>query len=241
MKKLLAAATLLVLAGQASAHDLWLEREGEGFGLYYGHKHSGHAGVKLMKYEPEWVREALCFDAAGRKLAFQSAQSFRSPQSPPTYPYRIPRECAAACVLTSSGYWTKTPYGTENRPKADVRMPIKSWLSVESVKRIDRWSAELAEPLTAWLEMTPLVDPGSLREGKKLRLSVSFDGRPVEGVVVSYDGKPRGTTGSDGRINIRVRHGGFQVIQASLTLPDASGKADEVIHAANLNFELPEE
>jgi nickel transport protein len=58
---------------------------------------------------------------------------------------------------------------------------------------------------------------------------------------VSYDGKPRGTTGRDGRINIRLRHGGFQVIQASLTRPDASGKADEVIHSANLNFELPEE
>jgi hypothetical protein len=31
------------------------------------------------------------------------------------------------------------------------------------------------------------------------------------------------------------------VIQASPTRPDASGKADEVIHAANLNFEMPEE
>ena len=234
MKKLLAAA-LLVLSAQAQAHDLWLEREGEGLGLYYGHKHAGHEGLKLMEYEPEWVREALCFDASGSKVAFQSLQS------PPTHPYRIPRECAAACVLTSSGYWTKTPYGKENLPRAEARMPIKSWLSFESVKRIDRWSTELAEPLTSWLEMTPLGDPAGLREGKKLRLFVSFEGRPVEGVVVSYDGKPRGATGRDGRINIRLRHGGFQVIQASLTRPDASGKADEVIHSANLNFELPEE
>jgi nickel transport protein len=51
MKKLLAAATLLVLSGQAQAHDLWLEREGEGFGLYYGHKHAGHEGVKFMEYK----------------------------------------------------------------------------------------------------------------------------------------------------------------------------------------------
>ena len=33
----------------------------------------------------------------------------------------------------------------------------------------------------------------------------------------------------------------FQVIQASHSLPDASDKADEVIHTSNLNFELPEE
>ena len=37
-----------------------------------------------------------------------------------------------------------------------------------------------------------------------------------------------------------MHHGGFQVIQASLTLPDASGKADEVVHTADLDFELPE-
>ena len=53
MKKLLAAVTLLVLSGQAQAHNLWLEREGEGLELYYGHKHSGHEGVELMEYEPE--------------------------------------------------------------------------------------------------------------------------------------------------------------------------------------------
>jgi nickel transport protein len=230
MKTLLLMA-FLVLAGQAQAHDLWLEREGEGLVLHYGHKHAGHEGVAFMEYQPEWVREALCFDAAGGELAFHS---------PTGHPYRIPRECAVACVLSSSGHWTKTPYGTENVPRAEARMPIKSWLSFDSVKRIDRWSAELAKPLTRWLEMTPLNDPASVREGKKVRLLVSFDGQPAEGVVVSYDGRPRGTTGRDGRINIRLRHGGFQVIQASLALPDASGKADEIVHSANLNFEVPE-
>jgi len=232
MKRLLLAA-ILVLSGQAHAHDLWLEREGpgEGIGLYYGHKYSRHGGAKLLEYRPEWVREALCFDAAGRETALQA---------PAGYPYRIRGECAVACVLTSSGYWTKTPYGTENVPRAEARMPLKSWLSYESVKRIDHWSAAFAEPLTGWLEMTPLGDPASLRQGRKLRLRVTLDRQPVEGVAVSYDGKPRGLTGRDGKINIRLRHGGFQVIQASLSLPDASGRADEIVHSANLNFELPE-
>lgn len=220
------------LAAPAAAHDLWLAKEEGELGLYYGHKYSAHEGAELIEYEPAWVRDALCFDRAGAQIAFEARAA---------YPYRMRGECAAAYVLTSSGYWTKTPYGTKNVPKTEARMPIKSWLSYESVKRIDRWDAALAKPLAAGLELTPANDPSKLRKGDKLRLRVTFDGEPVEGVVVTYDGKPRGQSGADGRINVRVRHGGFQVIQASLSRPNASDKADEVIHSANLNFELPED
>jgi nickel transport protein len=120
-------------------------------------------------------------------------------------------------------------------------MPVKSWLSHDSVKRIDRWAEPLAKPLAAGLELIPLEDPLRLRKGEKLHLRVTFDGKPVEDADVAYDGKPRGRPGPDGRINIRLRHGGFQVIQASVTRAIASGKADEVIHSTHLNFELPEE
>ena len=222
---------LVLLAGSSHAHDLWLEKENGGLGLYYGHKRSAHEGAEFLEYEPTWVLKALCFDGAGRETRFEEKKS---------YPYRIPEECAVAYVLVSSGYWTKTPYGTQNVPKAEARMAIKSWLSYESAKRIDHWSAALAKPLTGGLEMTPLDDPLGLGKGKKLRLRVTFDLQPAGGVVVAYDGKPRGQTGEDGLVNLRVRRGGFQVVQASLSRPDPSGKADEVIHSANLNFELPE-
>jgi nickel transport protein len=223
-------AWVLVLAGHAHAHDLWLEKEEGGFGLYYGHKHSGHQGATLLEYPSAWVRESLCFDAEGMKVPVQSSG---------IYPYRIRGECAAAHVSISSGYWTKTPYGTQNVPKDQVRMPVESWLSHDSVKRIDHWTEPLARPLAGGLELTPLEDPLRLHKGEKLRLRVTFDGAPVEDAVVAYDGKPRGRPGPDGEINIRVRHAGFQVIQASFTRSIASEKADEVIYSTNLNFELP--
>jgi nickel transport protein len=120
-------------------------------------------------------------------------------------------------------------------------MPIESWLSHDSVKRIDRWTDALAKPLAKGLELTPIEDPLRLRKGEKLRLRVSFDGKPTQDAIVAYDGRPRGQPGPDGEINIRLRHGGFQVIQATLTRPISSGKADEVIHSTNLNFEIPEQ
>jgi nickel transport protein len=232
MKGLLAVLVIGVGAGTAQAHDLWLERQDGGFGLYYGHKYSDHGGATFVEYQVEWVREALCFDAAGTRIPFQSEE---------VYPYRMRGECAVAHVSISSGYWTKTPYGTQNVGKDEARMPVKSWLSHDSVKRIDHWTESLAKPLAGGLELTPLEDPLRLRKGKKLRLRVTFDGTPVEDADVAYDGKPRGRPGPDGVINIRLRHGGFQVIQASLIRSIASEKADEVIYSANLNFELPEE
>jgi nickel transport protein len=230
--KILLFAAVMAVAGHAYAHDLWLEKEDGGLGLYYGHKHSHHQGTALVEYEASWVREGLCFDASGKSIPFQAEA---------VYPYHMRGECAAAIVAISSGYWTKTPYGTQNVPKGEARMPIKSWLSHDSVKRIDRWSEALAKPLAGGLELTPLEDPLTLQKGKKLRLLVTFDGEPVQDAVVAYDGKPRGRPGRDGAINIRVRHGGFQVIQATRTLAVASEKADEVIYSTNLNFELPEE
>jgi nickel transport protein len=231
MQGLLVGLVIALAAGHAQAHDLWLEKEEGDLLLRYGHKYSTHQGSTFLEYPVEWVREALCFDATGARISYQAGEA---------YPYRMQGECAAAHVSISSGYWTKTPYGTRNVAKDEARMPVKSWLSHESVKRIDRWTESLARPLAGGLELTPLVNPLELRKGEKLRLRVTFDGAPVDDAVVAYDGKPRGQPGRDGGINIRLRHGGFQVIEASVTRALASEKADEVIHSASLNFELPE-
>jgi hypothetical protein len=59
----------------------------------------------------------------------------------------------------------------------------------------------------------------------------------VEGAIVTYDGKARGRTGEAGTLNIRLRHAAFQSIAASLTLPLGTPEAEQVIHAAHLNFE----
>ncbi len=223
---------VIAVASGASAHDLWLEREDGGLGLYYGHKYSDHGGATFVEYQAEWVREAVCFDASGARIPFESEEG---------HPYRMRGKCAAAHVALSSGYWTKTPYGTENMPKDEARMPIESWLSHDSVKRVDRWTDALGEPLADGLELTPLENPLEQRKGEKLRLRVTFDGKPAQDAVVAYEGRPRGQPDPDGEINIRLRHGGFQVIQATLTRPIVSEKADEVIHSTNLNFEIPEE
>ena len=221
--------TTLLAATTAQGHDLWLDRIGNGYELLYGHRHSGHSGQDTIEYQPSAVQRLVCFDTGGKAVG-QGATA--------RYPARLAGDCAVSYALLSSGYWTKTPYGTKNVPKDEVDAAVSSWLSFEGVKRIDHWGQALARPLTQDLELVPLDDLLALGDGDKLRLQATFRGQPVAGAVVAYDGKPRGQTGPDGWINVKVRHGGLQVVEATLRRPLDGLKADEEVHTSTLSFTL---
>jgi hypothetical protein len=99
----------------------------------------------------------------------------------------------------------------------------------------------LVTPLTKELELVALDNPATLKNGAKLHLRAYFQSKPAANVTVAYFGKPRGVTGTDGTMNIRLNEAGFQLIQASLELPIIganASKADKTIHSSALQFEL---
>lgn len=214
----------------AHAHDLWLEKSDKQYTLFQGHRHSTHAGTETMEYGTQFVASATCFDARGgkRSLAVGGAA-----------PWTARGDCAVLMLDVSSGYWSKTPWETRNVPKTEVKGALKSWLSKESLKRFDAWSAALAQPLGAGFEIVPTSDPFTLKPDDKLVVRVVYGGKPLADVPVAYHGETRGATDPDGRIAIRLRHGGVQLIAASIELPLNDGKADIESIAATLQFELP--
>lgn len=229
--RLLPGLSALLCALPVLAHDLWLEQEQGELVLYEGHRHSSHAGADSIAYAPGFVREALCLDTTGRTRGLAVGK---------TAPWRTGETCAALRVAVSSGYWSKTPWETVNKPRDQVPGVIKSWLSEESVKRIEHWSAGADRPLGSGLEITPAGDPLAIRPGSKLVVLVTEDGQPKAGVPVAYGEDTRGVTGEDGRIAIRLRHGGIQLISASVDTPLTDGKADRRIRSASLQFDLPQ-
>lgn len=220
---------LLVQVTATWGHDLWIERAADLHTLAYGHERSGHDGAGKLEYKADSVREALCFDSAGKETRADRTLA---------YPATLRGDCAASWFLVSSGYWSKTPRGTRNLPRTEAGPSLDSWLSIESVKRVDRWSAGLAKPLSPALELAPQTDPANLKAGDKLTVRAFFQGKPAADVTVAYFGKPRGITDADGRVNVRLANPGFQLLQASLTLPLADARADKVIHGTNLQFEI---
>ncbi|UHD16549.1 DUF4198 domain-containing protein [Thiocapsa bogorovii] len=214
----------------AVAHDLWVEPEAAGYQLLYGHHPQvSHAGARQIAYAPDIVKSVVCLDAAGGRRPVKAGDGS---------PVKIEGDCGVLYVLTSSGYWTKTTAGTKNLKKTEAASPLGSWQSFESVKHIVRWGSGAASPLATPLEIVPAENPLVLKDGDKLTLRVLAEGQPVADATVSYDGKPRGQTGADGTLNIRVKHGGLQLIQASTRTPYSGPEADEVVHTTALTFAL---
>ena len=79
-----------------------------------------------------------------------------------------------------------------------------------------------------------------LKSGEKLRLLVTQEGKPRVGVTVAYDDKPRGVTGKDGRINVRIRDGGLQRLTAGITEALTDGKADKRMRSTALFLPIAE-
>lgn len=221
---------ILVSVSVLYAHDLWLSTIKDGsYVLRYGHISSAHRGEKNIEYNVDNIKDVVLFNGEGEKV--EVAYKLE-------YPLKIPRGPSVIFVVFSTGYWTKTVEGTKNLSKDKVEIPISSWLSFEYVKFMKVWNNALSIPLTDYLEIVPQDDIENAKVGKKLTFLVTYKRNPVKNVVVAYDGKPIGVTDEKGRINIRIKKKGLQIIQATYKEKADGKKTDEVIHTTTLNWEI---
>jgi nickel transport protein len=219
-----------LLASASHAHDYWFERSGEDYLLHRGHRFSEHQGEKEVPFDPAIVTGVRCLrhgSAAPAPAAVSAG-----------YPLRVQGPCLAIQVTADSGYWSQTLTGTRNQGKDELFGVLRSWQALESVKRVEAWTERLREPLSTDLELVFTENPFSLAVGDKVRLAAVLDGEPVAGVTVAYHGDPRGVTGDDGRVNLRIRHQGLQFISASLEQPLDSERADKRVRSTILMFDI---
>ncbi len=222
-------AFLLLFASIVLAHDLWVDREGDYYVLYYGHLYPSKGESRFLEYNPSDVISFKCFSEQG-KLKTSSFER--------TYPVRLKGKCAVVYAQIFSGYWSKTITETKPVPKDKARWVMESWQSYESVKRIYTWSEELKKPLTEDLEIVPTEDPFRVKVGDKITLIVFYKGNPVKNTLVYYEETFIGNTDENGKINVRIRHKGIQVIQASFKLKADGVKADYTVITSSLIFTL---
>jgi nickel transport protein len=222
----------ILLATAAEAHDYWFEDEPDSAAviMYRGHRYSEHTG-SLEPYDPAIVQASACINGAGEPETLTVVR---------VYPLQLPAECSALVVVVDSGYWTETTSGTFNTVLTGRDDVVGSWKSIETVKLITAWTEALSQPVSGELEIVPTGNPFALEPGDKLRLTVTLNGKPAEGVLVAYHGDIRGVTDSQGRVNIRIRHTGLQIVSAGVEELVEADAVERLVRASVLQFDLPE-
>jgi len=248
MRTLTIAITLiLLLPAIAAGHGVFWEEAPHGLVLMEGHPYGqGHGGqgqggqgqggqanagedpAPLPVSRLQVLLRADADPADGAALAWTEV--------PASTPIVAPTDAAVVLAVLDWGWWTKTVDGTRNVPPAGVEGVLQAWCSRETVKHVTRWAAGADRPAGRGLELTPLSDPLRLEAGDKLTLLVTLDGEPLAGAAVTYDGSLRGDSGKDGRIRLKLRHGGLQVVRATLRRPAADPDWAEDVQTATLTF-----
>ena len=205
---------LMAAASPAFAHDMWFEKEGDGYKFYCGHLAPEPGEERLMQLDISKIKYLNGIDAKGTKKDILSLAAAQDKA------IKIPHKCGAMSLFYYGGFYSILLDGEEkNLPKNKVdKIAIKSWESKEFVKYID--SIDKCD--TAFgdeFEIVPLKDIKSLSQGDKLNVRVLYKGKPVENAIVAYKAHVLGTTDEKGGLRLKLRDSGLQSIEAGLSIP----------------------
>jgi uncharacterized GH25 family protein len=220
-------AVLLIIPSLAHAHDFWLERDGAGMLLRYGH----HGG-ELLAIDSAKIKTVRCL-AKGTTRDLLPTAAFAPKE------VKLGGPCDAASAFFDGGYWSLTPDGEVNRPKNEVAQAVKAWASRQFAKWVDaRSPSASAIILGDELELMAVGDISKAREGDKVTVRVLSAGRPVPSAVVAIDHKPLGESDSAGDVRVRLRTSGVQTVSVTVRRSLSTPEADSLVLEASLSFEV---
>jgi len=209
---------LIGLGSQLLGHTLWID---DNYKVHQGHMHQESLQNSKHRIDKKEIDTFLCLKDSGVRKSNGDTLAKSG--------------CDAIFVILHSTYYTKTPYGTKKLPKDKSKMPIESWQSIESVKRL---YSNNKTPYNQGLELVLRNNLSDLKVGEKARLTVYYNGKVLSGAMLANGHKTIGMSDENGHINVKIRQKGLQNIKASLTKPADGIKCDKIIHTTTLNFEV---
>jgi nickel transport protein len=235
-KRILFSVLLLLPVTQlVLAHDTWIEKRDGQLLVLRGHDGSVEA------YDPTLVKEPKATDVKGQVIAMEVVKNKENATLSPT------GDPAIVAALYDSGYWLKTTDSwkkstkREGKGKYDILESIKS---LQWCKSVLAATSESLKPVGQGFEIVPQKDPMSVRVGDKLSIEVLYDGKPVEGAIVTTggghasDSKSPLKTDKEGMVSVMIEKAGFQMVKAShkVLIKDDSD-ADILSLATTLTYE----
>jgi uncharacterized GH25 family protein len=213
MKFILCAAMLTGSTLAASAHAVWLSERFGAVAVIYG------VGPQDEAYDPGKIREVRALTVAGGPTL--------ATLQPAGDHARIAVDPAAAVmvVVFDNGFWSKGADGLYvNRSKREVPGATASSHTLKYNVTYLKPGAAPDRPQGLPLEIVPLVDPAGLKAGADLPVRVLADGKPLAGAALHPDYVNDGNatsakTDAQGRVTLRVRNNGWNVVGVELRVP----------------------
>ncbi|MDO8932676.1 MAG: DUF4198 domain-containing protein [Rhodocyclaceae bacterium] len=221
------AVVAFALAGNALAHDAWIEARGAGYVVLYGH------GDKQEGYAPAKVKTVTAIDAKGAALPVTKETETDSVR------VMVRGRPALATVHFDNGFWSKTTDGSKNLPKNEVPGAISAMHSVKFGKTVFAWSEAVTKPQGLQLEIVPLVAT-TPAAGKPLPVQILWEGKPLAGAKIvrsEYSKEAPTETDAEGKATLPVV-AGRQTLAVSHKHELANdARADSYTASANLIFD----
>lgn len=229
----------MLFANKATAHGIWFaERSGQ-LAVIYG---VGADDLDLVKRLSK-IRGVSAYDVLQHPVETSlRASEFLVVVNTDEHP-------AVVAAVYESGYWSKTPEGKWIAAGRD-EVP-NATIAERTIKFAVHLRSALVEPLGPLPGQTLQIVPDDAilpdMMGDELSLRVLYKGEPVAGarVMVDFVNDPDGErieTGKDGRVTIRIRNQGLNVIGALYDSPsDEPERIDKIENMATLSFVLAHE
>lgn len=243
LAKTFVAITLAVVlfASKATAHGIWFAERSDQLAVIYG---VGADDLDMVKRLPK-ITNVSAYDVLQQPVETSlRASEFLVVVNTDEHP-------AVVATVLDNGYWSKTSEGEWIAAGRD-EVP-NARVAEKTIKFAVHLRSALAEPLGPIpgqdLQIVPkdAILPDMM--GDELVLRVLYKGKPVAGarVMVDFVNDPDGkriVTGEDGRVTIKIRNQGLNVIGALYdSSSDEPDKIDKIENMATLSFvlaQLPE-
>jgi len=209
---------ILVFCNTLIASEIWID---DIAALYYGQKIVQEASTKAKKLTQDEVAKLSCL--RGGKILELKDKKLRD-------------DCDAVFVELKRVYYTKTPFGTKKASKDKTKMPLSSFESVASIKKV--YKSEAIKLFNAPFELSPKASLKNIKVGDRINFIVTSFGKPRAGVNITYNKKIVTKSDRDGYVSVEMKKNGLQNITASYSQKGDGIKCDEIIHSTSINLEV---
>jgi len=237
LARIAAASAAAFVVTAASAHEIWFAQRAGELALVYGH---GAEDLSVIK------RLSLITSVDGVDAKGQPVVVHLKPSDHLAF-IDVANAPAIVTATLDNGLWSQGPDGKwANKGKDEVPGAKRSGRYLKYGAHLRELPKGEIKPVPGLaFQIVPVSTTFPRRMGEPLIVRVLLDGKPAAGSQVwpdsvnDPDAKPL-KVGKDGRVALKVRNQGLNVIKAELGSPPADArKSDKTEHTATLSFVLP--